>query len=152
MLHFSVLETSIKVLRIINNCIEAMIDYALSLIEDSDKEEKVEFLESFFPKHLCRQNIEKCINTLHDLQDWTRDNYLHELTGLHEYVLFRIFQDFFNQKDDFERFRKKGQRNIFKFYVKDIENYEPDEIEILKQINNSHFMKGIYSGIGTFCL
>ena len=109
-------------------------------------------LESFFPKHLCRQNIEKCINTLHDLQDWTRDNYLHELTGLHEYVLFRIFQDFFNQKDDFERFRKKGQRNIFKFYVKDIENYEPDEIEILKQINNSHFMKGIYSGIGTFCL
>ncbi len=39
MLHFSVLETSIKVLRIINNCIEAMIDYALSLIEDSDKEE-----------------------------------------------------------------------------------------------------------------
>lgn len=142
MLHFSVLETSIKVLRIINNCIEAMIDYALSLIEDSDKEEKVEFLESFFPKHLCRQNIEKCINTLHDLQDWTRDNYLHELTGLHEYVLFRIFQDFFNQKDDFERFRKKGQRNIFKFYVKDIENYEPDEIEILKQINNRSFYEG----------
>lgn len=142
MITFFTLNTSNKVLKIINNCIEEMIENALilsPLTEDSNDKEKFEFLEAFFPLHLCRENLNKCINVINDLLEWSRDNYLHDLTCVHEYALFRIFKSFFNEKEDYELTRKKGEKNIYKFQIKNIENYEPEEIYILKKINNRSF-------------
>lgn len=141
MITFIPLETTNNVLRIINNCIMQMIKNELfyySLIED-DENEKMDYLINFFPNHLCREEPQKCINTLHDLLEWTKDSYLHDLTSIHEYSLFKIFESFFDEKEDFENVRKKGQKNPYKFHVKNIENYEPYEIDILKRINDRFF-------------
>lgn len=142
MITFIPLETTNNVLRIINNCIRQMIENELSyyydLIED-DENEKMDYLINFFPNHLCREEPQKCINALHDLLEWTEDSYLHDLTCIHEYSLFKIFDSFFDEKEDFEKIRKKGQKNPYKFHIKDIENYEPYEIDILKRINDRSF-------------
>lgn len=142
MITFISLETTNKVLKIINNCINEMIDNELSLYYDIDKDDEnevMDFLERLFPKYLCREDLKKCMNVLHDLKEWTKDSYLHDLTCVHEYALFHIFEHFFDEKEDFEKFREKGKRHIYNFYVKDIQNYEPYEIEILKKINNRSF-------------
>lgn len=141
MITFIPLETTTKVLRIINNCIKEMIDNELfyfNLSKDTD-EEKIDYLMHFFPKHLCREEPQKCINALHDLLEWSQDSFFHDLTCIHEYALFKIFGSFFDEKEDYEKIRNKGEKHIYDFRIKDIENYEPDEIYILKQINDRSF-------------
>lgn len=118
MITFFTLNTSNKVLRIINNCIEEMIENELilsPLTEESNDKEKFEFLEAFFPSHLCSENSSKCINVIDDLLEWVRGNYLHDLTCVHEYVLFRIFKSFFNEKEDYELTRKKEEKIFTNF-------------------------------------
>lgn len=141
MITFIPLETTNKVLKIINNCIKEMIENELFYynLNKDDKEGQIDYLTSFFPAHLCREETQKCENTLKDLLEWTQDNYLHDLTCIHEYALFKIFGSFFDEKEDYEKLRKKGEKNVFKFHIKGIENYEPDEIDILKRINDRIF-------------
>lgn len=141
MIRFITLHTTNKVLKIINDCINSMIENELfyyDLIEDDEKEQ-MEYLMEFFPQHLCREEKQKCDNALRDLLEWTQDDYLHDLTCVHEYALLRIFNSFFNEKEDNESVRRKGEKNAYKFHVKNIENYEPDEIYILKKINDRGF-------------
>lgn len=138
MITFITLHTTNRVLKIINNCIHEMIECEF-FYDDMTQEEQIEYLMYFFPKHLCREEPKKCINAMHDLLEWTKDSYLHDLTCIHEYALFKVFESYFDSKEDHEKFRTKGERNIYKFHIKNIENYEPDEIYILKQINDRSF-------------
>ena len=120
MITFIPLVTTNRVLRIINNCIEEMIENEFSyydLIKD-DEEEKFDYLLSFFPKHLCRENLKKCSDAFEDLLEWAQDNYLHELTSIHEYTLFHIFHSYFNEKEDFESYRKKEKEILSNFILK----------------------------------
>lgn len=141
MITFIPLQTTNRVLRIINDCIQRMIqseiDYYNCIKRDS--EEVLEFLEDFFPSHLCREETQKCINVLHDLYEWTEDNYMHNLSSVHKHALSKIFEGYFNVKEDFENDRSKGERNIYKFSIKNIEDYEPYEIEVLRKINDRSF-------------
>ena len=145
MITFIPLRTSTKVLKIINECIEKMIDMETDFLYEEfikdDKEELIDYLSDFFPLYLCRENIEKCQNILKDLSEWTEDNYLHELGSVHEYALFKIMNCYFDEKEDFENYREKGEKNIYKFSIKDIENYEPEEISILKRLNKRDFFE-----------
>ncbi|MFG6319085.1 MAG: hypothetical protein K1W33_04370, partial [Clostridia bacterium] len=77
--------TTRRVLRQINNCINQMLECEISFYDSSESQE---LIEEYFPKHLCRENPKKCMEILNELQEWTLDNYLHELTCLHEYSLF----------------------------------------------------------------
>lgn len=93
MITFIPLRTSTKVLKIINECIEKMIDMETDFLYEEfikdDKEELIDYLSDFFPLYLCRENIEKCQNILKDLSEWTEDNYLHEWK-CSWYALFKI--------------------------------------------------------------
>lgn len=141
MITFIPLDTTEKVLRIINNCIGEMLENELVYIDicKDDEEELIDYLISYFPEHLCREESKKCVNVLYELYEWTQDHYFHHLTCVHEYALYNVFRCFFKEKEDFERVREKGQRNPFKFSIKNIENYEPEEIETLKYINDRSF-------------
>ena len=140
MITFIPLRTTIKVLKVINNCIQEMLEHEIFFYElCEDEEEKEEWLMQFFPNYLCREESKKCISAIYDLYEWTKDSYLHDLTCVHEYALFKIFVNYFDEKEDYEMMRKKGKRNPFKFHVKNIENYEPEEIEVLKLINERYF-------------
>ena len=132
-----------KVLKVINNCVKTMIDMETYFLYEScikdDKEELMDFLSDFFPPHLCREEPKKCENVLKDLSEWTNDSYLHQLGCIHEYALFKIINFFFNEKEDYEKYREKGKKNIYKFHIKNLENYEPEEIRILKRVNDRDF-------------
>ena len=99
MITFIPLDTTNKVLSIINNCIEEMVHHELFYYDlNEDKESQIDYLSTYFPAHLCREETEKCVNVLHDLLEWCQDNYLHDLTCTHEYALYMIFESFFIKK------------------------------------------------------
>lgn len=45
------------------------------------------------------------------------------------------------KKKILKNYREKGEKNIYKFSIKDIENYEPEEISILKRLNKRDFFE-----------
>lgn len=137
MIVFSSLITSLRVLRIINNCIYEMLDFELSYCPDEDEIE--EFAQNYFPKNLCRENPKKYMNILIELKEWSLDSYLHQLTCLHEYALFKIFNSYFDCFEGTEEHREKYSRNVFKFNIRVEKDYTQEEKDIIKNLNNRKF-------------
>ncbi len=129
--------TTGRVLRLINNCINEMLEFELSFY--NDESELQEFVENYFPEYLCRENPQKCMNVLIELKEWTLDFYLHELTCLHEYALFKIFNSYFESFEDAEEHIQKNERNVFKFNIENIEEYTEEEKSVIKLLNNRDF-------------
>lgn len=50
------------------------------------------FLVEIFPEFLCRSNKERCLEVLKELEEYTRDRYLHNLKPIHEYALFHLIE------------------------------------------------------------
>ncbi len=132
MIIFNTIAGTRKILREINNCIYEMIDFELYYY-DEDREQ--EFLESYFPSHLCRENSKKCMDILIDLKEWTLDEYLHDLTCLHEYALYKIFNSYFDCAEDLE---KESKGEMFKFDV-NLSKFVEEDNKITKELNKRTF-------------
>lgn len=139
MIIFHSCNTTGRVLKEINRCINDMVDYELSFYYEYDENEKIEFLEQYFPEHLCREDANKCMNVLIELKEWTRDLYLHEMTCLHEYALYKIFESYFDVAEDLAEEREEGKEDPFKFSIENIEQYNKDELEIISLLNDRYF-------------
>ncbi len=126
--------TTRRVLRQINNCINQMLECEISFYDSSESQE---LIEEYFPKHLCRENPKKCMEILNELQEWTLDNYLHELTCLHEYSLFKIFNFYFDFLEEMEKDIGKCNKN--RFNINNIEMYEEEEKSIIELLNDRVF-------------
>lgn len=80
-------EVSENILRKINKNIYLIIELFNESCEGLDYET---FLVEIFPEFLCRKNQEKCIEILKELEEYTRDNYYHNLKPIQEYALFHL--------------------------------------------------------------
>ena len=73
---------------------EKIHEFLLVEFFDDYKEDYIlESLEWFFPKHLVREQKDKCASVLEDLFDWTGDEYWHTMTAFHEIGLY-MFLDY----------------------------------------------------------
>ena len=112
MINFDTISFDEKSLRILNKCIFEMVEFETSFANDTcDKED----LELYFPKHIIREDKQKCIDILEDLKEWSKDNYIHELTPLYQYVIYHIFKSYVDFKDDIEKQLEDGEKNEFEF-------------------------------------
>ena len=50
------------------------------------------FIVEIFPEFLCRSNRERCLEVLSELEEYTKDRYLHNLKPIHEYALFHLIE------------------------------------------------------------
>lgn len=143
MIIFRTCNTTTRVLREINRCINEMVDFELSYYyeyyEYQDEKEKEEFLKQYLPEYLCREDAKKCMNVLLDLNEWTKDLYLHEMTCLHEYALYHIFKSYFDCAEDIAKEREEGEEDSFKFQIENIEQYNEEELEIITLLNERFF-------------
>ena len=143
MIIFHTCDTTLRVLREINRCINEMVDFELSsyyeYYEYQEESEKEEFLEQYFPEYLCREDAKKCMNVLLELKEWTMDSYLHEMTCLHEYALYQIFESYFNFAEEMAREREEGEEDPFKFHIENLEQYNEEELEFITLLNKRFF-------------
>ena len=143
MIIFHTCDTTIRVLEQINRCINEMVDFELSsyfeYYDYQDDKEKEEFLGNYFPEYLCREDAKKCMNVLLEIKEWTSDLYFHEMTCLHEYALYHIFESYFNYAEEMAREREEGEEAPFEFYIKNLEQYNEEELEIINLLNERFF-------------
>ncbi|WP_373898807.1 hypothetical protein ACER0A_004905 [Haloimpatiens sp. FM7315] len=50
------------------------------------------FIVEIFPEFLCRKNKERCLEVLKELEEYTRDDYYHNLRPIQEYALFHLLE------------------------------------------------------------
>ena len=99
MIKFETISFDNKNLKLLNKCIFEMIDFETAYINE---DENTDNLELYFPKHIIREDKNKCLSILEDLKEWSKDNYLHILTPLYQYVIYHIFKSYFDIKEDTE--------------------------------------------------
>lgn len=58
-------------------------------------EELDDYIEDILPKYLWREQREKCLQVLNELDHWTNveDTFIHEMTVFHEFVLYHILEN-----------------------------------------------------------
>lgn len=61
-------------------------------------------LPGLFPKHLIREQEEKCKSVMEDLFDWTGDEYLHTMTAFHEVGLYHFLDYIRDLREDMPEF------------------------------------------------
>lgn len=83
----------------INRRLALMLDFEFALLDEMDNE----YINDYFPTYLCKEIPDKCRDVIEDLQEWTEDYYLHEMTCLHEYALYRVICNYSTVMDDIER-------------------------------------------------
>lgn len=81
--HYSVMEYA-------NEKLADFIELYFDLIFNSGDDG--EMLFSFFPEIVVLERKEKCYQTIKDLYYWSQDKYIHELTPIHEYAIYRIIE------------------------------------------------------------
>ncbi|OOM05684.1 hypothetical protein [Clostridium saccharobutylicum] len=121
-------EISENILRKVNKNIYLIIELFNKSCKDLDYET---FLVEIFPEFLCRKNKEKCIEVLKELEEYTRDDYYHNLKPIQEYALFNLLGWWLEVTDcDFEETIEEN----------DIKSL--DDRYIAKNINNIEAYKG----------
>ena len=63
-----------------------------------------DILEDILPKYLYREQYKKCLKKFEELYDWTADKFYHEMTALHELILYRFLKYVSAGRDDIEDF------------------------------------------------
>ncbi|GAA0065043.1 hypothetical protein [Clostridium sp. CTA-1] len=125
MIQFVEFYPTMKVLKEINRRLCIMIDFEFALLNDTDDE----YIESYFPYYICRENPDKCKNIIKDLQEWVEDYYLHDMTCLHEYALYKIIWNYSKVIDDLEEYAGKPL-----FSVEKCDEYSVDELDLLNSL------------------
>lgn len=97
--------------------------YLASFIEfyfdDIDESDEYTY-SSLFPIDIYRTRKEKCINVIHDLQAWPRDNFVHTLTPLHEHALYVILKTCDEINSDYAKYNN-GKQLFFEMTMQEIE-------------------------------
>jgi hypothetical protein len=124
----------------------------VEFFDDFDEELFYDDLEAFFPKHLVRDQREKCAKVLRDLYYWSDDEFKHKLTPFHEVGLYnfleyinnyrkddpQLFDHIYYDEDDEKEVRKIWHKldkeewstiNELRLYLKDINNMVEDCFE-----------------------
>ncbi|HSW98389.1 MAG TPA: hypothetical protein VLF71_00980 [Candidatus Saccharimonadales bacterium] len=76
----------------------------VEFFDDYRQDYVLESLEWFFPKHLIREQKDKCAVVLEDLFDWTDDEYWHTMTAFHEIGLYRFLDYMRDLREDMPEF------------------------------------------------
>lgn len=67
-----------------------------------------DFIDMYIPAYLRREQYRSCRHALEDLYRWTDDTINHELTALHELILYQFIE--------FIRMKKKEIRNFNTYF------------------------------------
>lgn len=82
-------DVSKSILKKVNKNIYLILELFTESCKDLDYET---FFVEIFPKHYVRKNMNRCIEILEELTEYSTDVYLHELNPLQEYALFYLFE------------------------------------------------------------
>ncbi|ABS41262.1 hypothetical protein [Clostridium botulinum] len=129
MIQFVEFYSTMKVLKEINRRLCIMIDFEFVFLNDTDDE----YIESYFPSYICRENPDKCKNIIKDLQEWVEDYFLHDMTCLHEYALYKIIWNYSKVIDDLEEYAEKPL-----FSVEKRDEYSVDELDLLDSLQTGN--------------
>lgn len=120
-------EVSKSILKKVNNNIYLIIELFNESCKGLDYET---FLVEIFPEFLCRKNKEKCLEILKELEEYTRDDYYHNLRPIQEYVLFHLLEWWLDVTEcDFEEIVdekeiKSSDDRYIADNINDIESYK----------------------------
>lgn len=82
-------EVSNSILKKMNNNIFGIIELFTECCKGSGYET---FIEEIFPSHYCRRNLKRCLEIVQELEEYTKDLYIHNLSPLQEYALFYLLE------------------------------------------------------------
>ncbi|MBD7913947.1 hypothetical protein H9660_02185 [Clostridium sp. Sa3CUN1] len=124
-----------EVSKSILNKVNENIYLILELFTESCKAMDFEtFLAEIFPKHYLRKNINRCIETVEELMEYTTDTYKHDLTPLQEYALFHLLE-WWIDVSDFEFDQAVGEKEI----ITDDDKYISDNINNVEEYKSFMF-------------
>jgi len=108
------------------------IHYLLKHIKLENKNSFEDLVDTVMPKHLKREQFEKCENTFNNLLSWTNDKFYHILDSFSKLALYHFLEEaniYETLKDD-------------KIYQKEIEkklkSYKLEKKQILKKLYNEN--------------
>lgn len=117
--------------------------------EQSSKNDKGDFLDVFLPSYLRREQYQACMKALEDLYYWTDDQIKHDITSLHQLILYYFIEMMESKKKTTRSFNTTFFNNQNKIEIECIVNKGllfNDEISIKKEIEkfyNLHSYKKI---------
>lgn len=123
MIRFVGFNSSVRVLKEINYRLTEMLDIEFCFADEMGID-----INDYFPSYLCRESPDKCRNIIEDLREWVDDYYLHDHTCLHEYVLYRIINNYFDVKEDLDILEQ--------FKIENKELFTQEELEFLNDFQN----------------
>lgn len=85
-----------------NYIVHNFLDVAL----DGDDERPQEVLEICLPEYLLREQKERCLKALRELLEWTADEEIHEMSALHQLILYEFLEYLASTQDDLPDFRE----------------------------------------------
>lgn len=114
--------------RIVNQNINAVLDLFIESCKGMDYDT---FIQEIFPSFLCRKDKDKCIKIIHDLFDYSTDQYEHILPPLYEYALYYLLEWWLDVTDegildreiDESQIETQGEEYIAN-YINDIAEYK----------------------------
>jgi len=123
-----------------------LLTYLFELYTESD--DFAGALHMFFPKHLVREQKEKCAMVMEDLLDWTNDKYWHTMTAFHEVGLYYFLNYVSNLRDDMPEFDSIFYDSEDERQIKKIWNQLDQDLKELFRTPNR--LKKHLRDIGTF--
>lgn len=78
-----------SILEKVNQNIYFLLEYFIEICKGANYEN---ILEEIFPDHLVRNNKERCLQVVDELNEYTKDTYLHTLNHIQEYALFYLIE------------------------------------------------------------
>lgn len=88
-----------------------------------------DFIDMYIPAYLRREQYRSCRNALEDLYRWTNDTINHELTSLHELILYQFIE--------FIRMKKKEIRNFNTNFFEEETREEIEKIIQTEMVRNT---------------
>lgn len=115
-------EVSKYILKKVNYVIYEILRFYNDLRETDDKG----YLEELFPKHMIRENIQQCYETLNVMEEYLTDEYYHELDQVEARTLFYLLHWYLEATEDAE----------FNVEIDKEKVTTEDDMYIAKNINN----------------
>ncbi|TKH04406.1 hypothetical protein FC678_24655 [Peribacillus simplex] len=104
----------------VNHKIAEFIKFYIAFQEDHDDNR----YEIAFPKFLLRNNKTRCEEVISELYEYSVDRYIHILSPLHEYALFKIIEYCEDNYEDYEKDKTEGETSLFGIVDKSLSDEE----------------------------
>ena len=115
------------------------IHYLLKHVKLENKNSFEDLVDTVMPKHLKREQFEKCENTFNNLLSWTNDKFYHILDSFSKLALYHFIKEtniYETLKDD-----KMYQKEI----EKKLKSYKLEKKQIFKKLYNEEWYLEIFS-------